>query len=200
MMAGGKVRVIAGIAKGRRLKDVPGTGTRPVTDRVKEAVFDILGPELEGKRFLDLFAGTGGVGIEALSRGAREAWFVEKEPRALATIRDNLTSTGLGDAGRVVRSDVFHFLRNTMEQFDIIYVAPPQYQGLWKRTLLLLDEEQSPATGLVIVQIHPKEFEGLALRHLVLTDQRTYGSTLVAFYRRSQADESGPVTLDAGRQ
>jgi 16S rRNA (guanine966-N2)-methyltransferase len=184
------VRVISGIAKGRRLKDVPGTGTRPVTDRVKEAVFDILGSDVEGRRFLDLFAGTGGIGIEALSRGAAEAWFVEKEPRALATIKGNLQATGLAEAARVVRDDVFRFVRATPEQFDIVYVAPPQYKGLWKRALLLLDEERSAAADLVIVQIHPKEFESLPLRYFDLDDERTYGSTLVAFYRRVPAAET----------
>jgi 16S rRNA (guanine(966)-N(2))-methyltransferase RsmD len=178
------MRVIAGSARGRRLKPVPGSGTRPITDRVKESVFDILGAEVEEIAFLDLFAGTGGVGIEALSRGAAAATFVERNPRAAAVIADNLRATGLAEHGRVVRDDVFRFMQTTGERYDIVYVAPPQYKGLWKETLLALDRGDSPAVYLVIVQIHPKEYEAVGLRHFVLEDKRQYGSTLVLFYRR----------------
>lgn len=182
------MRVIAGSARGRRLRPVPGSGTRPVTDRVKESVFNIIGPELEGAAFLDLFAGTGAVGIEALSRGAAAATFVEKSPAAIAVIRENLAATGLAEAATVVRDDVFRYLRTTGEQFDIVYVAPPQYRGLWAETLKLLDGEGSAARDLVIVQIHPKEYEGVALSRLVLEDTRRYGSTIVCFYRVATTD------------
>src|SRR5512137_2583278 len=119
------MRVISGTAKGRTLKPVPGDGTRPITDRVKEALFNILGTDIRDARFLDLFAGTGGVGIEALSRGAKEAVFVEQGRTALETIRANLAVTKLADRARVVRADVFSFLTGTPgEPFDYIYVAP----------------------------------------------------------------------------
>lgn len=104
------MRVITGVAKGRRLYAVPGQSTRPVTDRVKVSLFNILAGGLEDARFLDLFAGTGGVGIEALSRGAAEAVFVERDDRALATIRRNIELTRLGDRAHIVRRDVFKFL------------------------------------------------------------------------------------------
>ena len=104
------MRVIAGRAKGRRLKSVPGGGTRPITDRAKSALFSIIGYDVVDCRFLDLFAGTGQVGIEALSRGAAEAVFVERAGPALRTIRQNLAHTGLGDGARVVRADVFAYL------------------------------------------------------------------------------------------
>jgi 16S rRNA (guanine966-N2)-methyltransferase len=179
------MRVIAGEAKGRRLFSVPGETTRPITDRVKSALFNILGARLVEASFLDLFAGTGGVGIEALSRGAAEATFVERDERALVTIRRNLSATGLADRARVVRSDVFKFIAAHQGQpFDIIYVAPPQYQGLWARTVLALDP--SPLLvqgGLVVAQIFPKEYATLPLQRLVLSDQRKYGSTLLCFYR-----------------
>ncbi|MER3469301.1 MAG: 16S rRNA (guanine(966)-N(2))-methyltransferase RsmD, partial [Thermoflexus sp.] len=100
------MRVISGSAKGRRLKSLPGAGTRPIADRVKTALFDILGASVVGARVLDLFAGTGSVGIEALSRGAAEAVFVEKDPRAVRVLRENLQRTGLADRARVVRGDV----------------------------------------------------------------------------------------------
>jgi 16S rRNA (guanine(966)-N(2))-methyltransferase RsmD len=178
------MRVIAGEAKGRRLFSVPGETTRPITDRVKSALFNILGESVVEASFLDLFAGTGGVGIEALSRGAAAATFVERDQRALATIRRNLSATGLADRARVVRSDVFKFIAAAQSQpYDIIYVAPPQYQGLWARTVLALDPSPLLAQGtLVVAQIFPKEYATLTLQRLVLTDQRKYGSTLLCFY------------------
>ncbi|NIV37250.1 MAG: 16S rRNA (guanine(966)-N(2))-methyltransferase RsmD, partial [Anaerolineae bacterium] len=133
------MRVISGSAKGVQLQAVPGSGTRPITDRVKEAVFNILGDTIVNSQVLDLFAGTGSVGIEALSRGAKQAVFVEKHPKALATIRTNLRRTALGADARVVRADVFKFLVRTPQPFDLIYVAPPQYQALWSKALLALD-------------------------------------------------------------
>lgn len=179
------MRVISGEAKGRRLFSVPGETTRPITDRVKEALFDILAGRVPGARFLDLFAGTGGVGIEALSRGAQEALFVERDERALATLRRNLITTQLASRAQVIRRDVFKFIANYRgEPFDIIYVAPPQYQGLWAKALQALDQSPLLAPGtLVIAQIHPKEYEPLELRQLALSDQRRYGSTLLCFYK-----------------
>ncbi len=187
------MRVIGGQAKGRRLHSVPGQSTRPITDRVKESLFNILADRLVDARFLDLFAGTGSVGIEALSRGAREATFVELHNRALTTIRRNLKETGLGERAHVVRRDVFNFVsHHEGRAFDIIYVAPPQYKGLWARTLRALDSSPllSPET-LVVVQIHPKEFEALELTHLLLSDSRKYGSTLLCFYQAQAGEEEG---------
>ena len=177
------MRVIAGEAKGRRLALVPGETTRPITDRVKEAVFNILGDQVREASFLDLFAGTGGVAIEALSRGAARATLVEKERRAINVIRANLRTTGLADRARVIRRDVFQFLPTCQERFDLIYVAPPQYRGLWAKALRLLDERDLLMEhGEVIVQIYPKEYEELDLERLAPYDQRKYGSTLVVFY------------------
>jgi 16S rRNA (guanine(966)-N(2))-methyltransferase RsmD len=178
------MRVISGEAKSRRLYAVPGDTTRPITDRVKTSLFNILADRIEDARFLDLFAGTGGVGIEALSRGAREAVFVEREPRALATIRRNLEVTGLADYARVLRKDVFKFIVGYAgEPFDLVYVAPPQYKGLWAQTLEAMDGTALMAPdGLAVAQIHPKEYGPLTLTNLALTDQRKYGSTLLCFY------------------
>ena len=179
------MRVISGEAKARRLYSVPGEGTRPITDRVKTSLFNILAYRVEDARFLDLFAGTGGVGIEALSRGARETVFVERGERAVLTIRRNLAVTGFADCAQVVRKDVFKFVAGYQgAQFGIIYVAPPQYQGLWSRTLLALDASSLLAPGgLAVAQIHPKEYEPLVLDRLILSDQRKYGSTLLCFYK-----------------
>ena len=181
------MRVIAGKAKGHRLKSVPGGGTRPITDRAKSALFNIIGNDIIGCRFLDLFAGTGQVGIEALSRGATEAVFVERAGAALRTIRENLAHTRLEVRARVVRADVFDFLATQVEPaepFDYVYIAPPQYRGLWVRTLRALDARPDWLTddGWTIAQIHPREYEELALEYLALFDQRTYGSVMLCFY------------------
>jgi 16S rRNA (guanine966-N2)-methyltransferase len=182
------MRVIAGEAKGRTLKAVPGKGTRPIADRVKESLFNILRWRVPGCRFLDLYAGTGGVGIEALSQGAEEAVFVEKAPRAIRTVRENLHVTGLSNRARVIQEDVFRFLLLANQEvpedrFDVIYVAPPQYQELWAKTLLALEEHPLLAPeGVIVAQIFPKEYRALPLQKYVLTDQRTYGSTMLCFY------------------
>jgi len=178
------VRVISGSAKGIPLRAVPGSGTRPITDKVKESLFNILGDWIVDARVLDLFAGTGGVGIEALSRGAAHATFVEKNARAIATIKDNLHHTRLKDHARVTQADVFAFLRGEPEPFDLVYVAPPQYEGLWHKTLAALDDNPGwlYPEGLVVVQIFPKEYEPVPLRSLHLSDERKYGSTLLCFY------------------
>ncbi len=181
------VRVIAGAAKGRRLKMVPGAGTRPVMDRVKEALFNILGGAIPGCRFLDLFAGTGSVGIEALSRGAARAVFVENNPAALRVIRENLQITGLADRAEVVAADVFRYLdRPPVEAFEFIYIAPPQYEALWSKALQALDEQPGFlfADGVAIAQIDPSEYAELELEALALYDQRRYGNTMLCFYER----------------
>lgn len=184
------MRVISGTAKGHPLK-AAGAATRPITDRVKENLFNILGARIIDARVLDLFAGAGSVGIEALSRGARAATFVEVDRAALAAIRTNLETTRLADRARIVRRDVFRFLRDTPEPYDVIYAAPPQYQGLWMGTLTLLDQGAwLSENGIIIVQIHPKEYKALALTQLELFDQRKYGSTMLCFYRRASGHKS----------
>ncbi len=184
------MRVVTGEAKGRKLKAPKTLGTRPIIDRVKTALFDILSDEVEDIRFLDLFGGTGSVGIEALSRGAARATFLEMNYKVLKVLRENLALTGLADRAETLHADAFKFLQAADSQkqpYDIIYVAPPQYHEMAARALALLDSSPLVAEhGLVIIQIHPKEREGvaaIACQHLVLTDERRYGSTLLMFYR-----------------
>ena len=195
-------RVISGIAKGRKLYTVPGAGTRPITDRVKEALFDILGPDIVAATLLDLFAGTGGVGIEALSRGAEFVRFVEWGRAALATVKKNLRHCGLDDARAEVRfMDAFALLQQPPDRaFDYIYIAPPQYHGLWEKALRLLDANPGwlAEDGWVIVQIHPQEYREVTLKHLEEFDQRKYGSTLLVFYERSEGN-AGAQSSDEGR-
>jgi 16S rRNA (guanine966-N2)-methyltransferase len=193
------MRVVAGSAKGRQLKGPTTPGTRPIMDRVKTALFDILAPRIRDARFLDLFAGTGGVGIEALSRGAAAATFVEMSPEMLKLVRENLAITRLAERAETVRGDAFRFLASAQADgrcYDMVYVAPPQYRGMAARALQLLDI--APLTkpgGLVIVQVHPRErgeLEGLALQRLRLTDERRYGSTLLQFYTHvAEQDAAG---------
>jgi 16S rRNA (guanine966-N2)-methyltransferase len=183
------MRVIAGKAKGRALQPVPGTGTRPVTDRVKESLFNILSGDIVDATFLDLFAGTGGIGIEALSRGAARAVFVEKNRRAVEVIRRNLAATGLVEGGEVRAADVFSFLHHPpSEGFDFVYVAPPQYEGLWLQTLQALDAQPAwlAPEGEIIVQIFPKELTPFELAAFSPVDERRYGSTLLLFLARRE--------------
>ncbi len=182
-MAG--IRVIAGRAKGVRLALVPGEGTRPISDRVKEALFNIIGAEVIESHWLDLFAGTGSVGIEALSRGAAWAWFNDSDRRAVRTVTENLARAKLSDKAKITRRDAFRLLQAPAEQgFDYVYVAPPQYQGLWSRALRLLDErvEWLNPDAWVVAQLHPREYEDLGLTRLEEVDQRRYGNTLLVFY------------------
>lgn len=187
------LRVIAGSAKGRQLKRVPGDTTRPIMDRVKEALFSILGRDVLDARFLDIFAGTGSVGIEALSRGAKHAVFMDLEPKAIQTIQENLTLTKLAQKATVRRGDAFAYLAGRVEQpYELIYVAPPQYKTMWLKTLQLLDQrpEWLAADGTIIVQIDPSEYQPPALTHFEIDDERKYGNTLLIFLSHPQPGES----------
>ena len=164
---------------------VPGGATRPIGDRPKEALFNILGVNIQESHFLDLFAGTGSVGIEALSRGADLAVFIDQNKNAISTIHANLELTGLGEKAVVLQRDAFLYLRNEKKHtFDYIYIAPPQYHQLWERALLALDSHHLCLNpdAWVIVQIHPEEYTTITLENLVEFDQRRYGNTLLAFY------------------
>jgi len=183
------LRVITGIAKGRKLKDVPGDSTRPITDRVKEALFNILAGEMLDSTWWDLFAGTGAVGIEALSRGAEFVQFTDIERKAIQTIQENLELIELPSKVKVKQGDVFSFLQAKPDRiFDYIYIAPPQYKELWIKTLCTLDENIMwiHENSCVIVQIHPREYQEINLKNLVEYDQRKYGSTLLVFYEQPE--------------
>lgn len=189
-MAGG-LRVIRGKAGGMKLKSVPGDTTRPITDRVKEALFNIIGPDIFQASFLDLFGGTGSVGIEALSIGASYVRFVELNRRAIRTIQENLEKTRLQNNADVQHADAFALLaRPADRQFDYVYIAPPQYKELWIRALQALDENPDwlASDAWVVVQIHPREDQPVALEHLVEFDRREYGSTLLIFYELPLSD------------
>ncbi len=182
-MAG--LRVIAGSARGRKLRLVPGEGTRPISDRVKEALFNILGLDVQDATMLDLFAGTGSVGIEALSRGAAFARFVDRSGRAIEIIHHNLNHTHLAEKSEVLRMDAFALLERPPDRrFDYIFIAPPQYKKLWERALLAVDAHPGWLSddSWVVVQIDPREDKPLPLHNLIEIDRRRYGNTLLLFY------------------
>ena len=129
------MRVITGAARGRRLKELEGYETRPTTDRVKEGVFNIIQFDIEGRKVLDLFAGTGQLGIEALSRGAAGATFVEHRRDAAALIRDNLKLTGLEARAAVLCADALTYPAAAREKFDLIFIDPPYAANLWEKML-----------------------------------------------------------------
>jgi 16S rRNA (guanine(966)-N(2))-methyltransferase RsmD len=181
---------------------VPGHGTRPIVDRVKTSLFDILRPRLAGAHMLDLFAGTGSVGIEALSQGAAHCTFIDEGAKAVATIKKNLIHTGLSGRGDVRHTDAFKFLRTTRAIFDLIYVAPPQYKNFWTEALRLIAGRPELVRGsssgsaemeqaaLVIAQIDPREYRALELDSIVETRQRRYGNTLLVFFEPAGGDSS----------
>lgn len=178
-------RIISGLYKGLRLKPVPGTITRPITDRVKEALFNILGADVHDSHFLDLFAGTGSVGIEALSRGAANVFFIEKDSSAFRTLSENLSKTKELDTHTLIKGDAFFYLEKGFEiKFDYVFIAPPQYKGIWKDMLLSLDKNNKIMTSnaWAIVQIDPTEYEKVNLLHLKEFDCRDYGSTRLIFF------------------
>jgi len=180
--------VISGSAKGLRLKTVPGDTTRPITDLVKESLFNILGDQVDAAIILDLFGGTGAVGIEALSRGAEFVTFIDNSYRAVNIIKENLTTTDLIDFAEVFKRDAFDFLRTSPErQYDIIYIAPPQYKKMWLNALETIDPipELLSQDGIIIVQINPLEWESVNLQNFVEYHQRKYGDTSLFFFTRS---------------
>lgn len=178
------MRVIGGSAKGTQLQAVPGDTTRPILDRVRTALFDILRPRIADSNVLDLFAGTGSIGIEALSQGARSCTFLDLERKAIETIEKNLAATHLSHQATVKHMDAFRYLRTSKHSFDLIVIAPPQYQNLWEQAMQTIAERPGLLNpdGLIVVQIDPKEYEPLQLTHFAESRQKRYGNTLLVFF------------------
>lgn len=181
------MRVIAGVCKGRRLAPVKGLSTRPTSDKVREAVFDIMQGRFPCRKALDLFAGTGAMGIEALSRGASGAVFVDSDGASVAVIRRNLDACGLAERALVLKRDVKSALRllaSKGESFDLIFIDPPYASSLAVDALREIDASGliSPG-GIVVVECSKRNpappFE---MEHIELVDERSYGDTLVRFY------------------
>lgn len=180
------MRVITGSARGIQLKTPDGMSTRPTTDRVKEAMFSIIHFEIPGAAVLDLFGGTGQLGIEALSRGAKNAVFVDAGEAACRLIRDNLKRAKMEPQGKVIRSDYLDYLSRTKEQFDIILLDPPYAEVFLENALNKITEIDILRVGGIIVAERPLgkdlpwEFEGYER-----SKDYKYGKTLLTIYRKA---------------
>lgn len=151
------MRIITGAARGKKLQQLEGERVRPTPDRVKEALFNIIQFDLEGRRVLDLFAGSGQLGLEALSRGAQEAVFVDSARDSIAIVEKNVAATGLGDKAKIVNSDFASFLSRRPQAFDIAFLDPPYRTGLLQQALPLVAAAMNP--GGTIVCEHPSDEE-----------------------------------------
>ena len=181
---------------------MPGKGTRPILDRVKTALFDILRPRLAGMHLLDLFAGSGSVGIEALSQGAAHCTFIDLGREAIATIKKNLDATGFTANATVRQTSGLDFLKTAPGPFDLIYIAPPQYKNLWVEAIQRVaarpellrppgpdDPENDESPALAIVQIDPREYQTLDLGTLHEIRQKRYGNTLLVFFEPTKTPQ-----------
>ncbi|GGA83768.1 16S rRNA (guanine(966)-N(2))-methyltransferase RsmD [Ornithinibacillus halotolerans] len=176
------MRVVAGIHKGRQLKAVPGNNTRPTTDKVKEAVFQIMGPFFDGGTALDLFAGSGSLGIEALSRGMDSCIFVDKHPKAIQTIKENTSLLRLDSHVEIFRTDAYRALHAASKRelrFDLIFLDPPYNKVSYTELIGVIMKEQLLNENGIIYCEHdlrdalPEEISGLAIiKHL------NYGGTI----------------------
>lgn len=179
------MRVITGKARGVQLKTPDGMLTRPTTDRVKEALFSIIQFEVPGARVLDLFGGTGQLGIEALSRGAKSAVFTDAREDACKLIRENLKRTRLEQDARVIRSDYLDYLSKCRERFDIIFLDPPYAEVFLENALKRITEiDILESNGIIVAErpvgkTLPWEFEGYARSR-----DYKYGKTLLTVYRK----------------
>jgi 16S rRNA (guanine(966)-N(2))-methyltransferase RsmD len=176
-----RLRVGGGDARGRRLKAPK--GIRPTQGMVKAAIFNIVGSGIEGAHVLDLFAGSGAIGIEALSRGAAEVTFVDKEPRGLAILRQNLDALELKERARVVRGDVVRWLESSPAEVGragLVFLDPPYEDVVLDRALLVLDQV---LTDAIVVAEHSRRQELPQLSRLQVDRQRRYGDTMVTVLR-----------------
>ncbi len=179
------MRVITGKARGVVLKTPDGTATRPTTDRVKEALFSIIQFDVPCARVLDLFGGTGQLGIEALSRGAQCAVFVDEREAACKLIRENLKRTHMESDARVVRSDYLAYLRNCCEKFDIILLDPPYAEVFLENSLKLITEIDILQSGGIIVTERPVEKElPFQFPGYSRSKDYKYGNTILTIFRK----------------
>ncbi|GGB45016.1 16S rRNA (guanine(966)-N(2))-methyltransferase RsmD [Virgibacillus dakarensis] len=176
------MRVIAGEMKGRHLKTVPGKSTRPTTDKVKEAVFQIAGPFFTGGLCLDLFAGSGSLGIEALSRGMEKAIFIDKHPKAIQTIHQNLNALHLEQQAEVYRTDAYRSLKRLAErglQFDLILFDPPYSKIDYAKFLHTIESLQLvKLNGIIYCEHDATEVLPDDLEHVKILKQENYGGTI----------------------
>ena len=179
------MRVITGLARGRKLKEPAGMETRPTTDRVKEGIFSSIQFELEGRRVLDLFGGTGQMGIEALSRGAAHCTFVDLRKEAAAIIRENLALTGFQDRARVVQGDALAFLSRCGGAYDVIFLDPPYGSGLLEKAIETITKiDIVSENGIIVCENGSSAGWPLVPRPYCLQKEYRYGKIKTALYRR----------------
>ena len=184
------MRVVAGSARGTVLKTPEGMLTRPTADRVKEAVFSILHFDVEGAAVLDLFGGTGQLGIEALSRGAKKAVFVDQQAKACDLIKENLRRTKFTAQGSVIRGDYLEYLKRTKEKFDIILLDPPYAEIFLENALKCIAEIDILGDNGIIVTERPAEKPlDIAMPGFTRSRDYKYGKTVVTLYRRETASD-----------
>lgn len=180
------MRVISGSARGRPLKAVPGTGTRPTTDKVKEALFSMIGPYFDGGAALDLFAGTGGLGIEALSRGMERAIFVDMDVKSIDVVRHNLQAAGLSDMAEVYRNDAFRALKALAKRevaFDLVFLDPPYRLKIIGDLLESLQELGLLRDQAVVVIEHDaKDRHEVPVGRLQPRRRADYGDTAITLF------------------
>lgn len=176
------MRVITGKARGRKLITLGGDDVRPTTDKVKESVFSIIQFQIEGRMFLDLFAGSGQMGIEALSRGAKGAYFLDLRKDAVSVIRKNLEAVDFSDLAEVRCADSLAFLRSCAQKFDVAFVDPPYNKGLAQKALELLPAVMNP-TGVIVVECAAEEELPENVGDFNLDRTYRYGKIKVSTYR-----------------
>lgn len=179
------MRVITGTARGRRLGELSGMDTRPTTDRVKEGMFNIIQFDIEGRRVLDLFGGTGQLGIECLSRGAEACVFVDQRKDAVKLIRDNLKATELSDRAKVVQSDSIGYLSGAREKFHLIFLDPPYDSGLLESALKKISMIDILAdNGIIICESRAEHQLPELPAPFVKSKDYRYGKIKVTLYRK----------------
>ena len=185
------MRVVAGSARGVVLKTPDGMQTRPTSDKVKEAMFSIIQFDLPGAQVLDLFGGTGQLGIEAVSRGAKRAVFVDHREEACRLIKENLARTKLLEQCSVIRSDYLAYLKRCKEKFDIILLDPPYAEVFLENSLKMITEIDILQSGGIIIAERPLGKElSLTFEGFTRSRDYKYGNTLVTIYRKDRATQS----------
>jgi len=181
------MRVISGIARGRKLKEPAGSDIRPTSDMVKESVFNIIQFDIEGRRVLDLFAGTGQYGIEALSRGAKSADFVDSAPKAVKLIWENLKQCGFSDGVSVYTRDALRHLEGR-EKYDLIFLDPPYETRLAAKTLMkIIEFDKLNANGIIICEVKADSAAPDVLPPYFMHKEYRYGSVKIVRYERAAA-------------
>ncbi|HEX3015129.1 MAG TPA: 16S rRNA (guanine(966)-N(2))-methyltransferase RsmD [Desulfobacteria bacterium] len=186
------MRIITGSARGRKLKTLPGLNTRPTADKIKGAIFNVLGAKILGSKILDLFAGSGALALEALSRGADSAVLVENSPQACRVIAENIVLTAFNDKTRLLKRNAFSALRDLVgERFDIIFVDPPYRRGLALASLeILADKNYLTPDAVIIAETSREEEIPVEIGIINLHKRVVYGDTTIWYYQPAETGGS----------